>query len=86
MCAQRRLRLSVQANHSLHYPHEDALDPWLPIGCSATTDHTARMCKVILVFAGRTCSLAPSHMVVEAFGMNRSEATRVNVRRSNATV
>ena len=38
MCAQRRLRsacASAQADQSLRYPPEDALDPWLPTDCPA---------------------------------------------------
>ena len=42
---------------SFRSPSADALDPWLPTGCSAKTDQTAQMCRLTQVFAGGTFSL-----------------------------
>ena len=58
MCSQRRLRsawASAQSDQSLHCPHEESLGPQLPIKCTAKTDQTGRMPRLIWVFAGRTC-------------------------------
>ena len=43
----------AQADLSLHYPPEDALYPLLSTECLAKTDQTARMRRLISVFAGR---------------------------------
>ena len=52
VCTQRRLTsacASAQSDQSIRCPHEETLQP------SADSDQTARMCRLIWIFAGRTC-------------------------------
>ena len=54
LCAQRRLRsawASAQSDQSLRCPHEESLDPQLPIEHTAKNDQTGRMPSVSWVFA-----------------------------------
>ena len=58
MCAQRRLRspwASAQFDQSLRCPHEESSDPLLPIECTAKTDQTRRMPRLIWVYVRCTC-------------------------------
>ena len=39
---------------SLRRPSKESLDPWLPIKCTAKTDQTGRMLRLILFLSGST--------------------------------
>ena len=50
LCPQRRLRsawASAQSDQSLHCPHEESLDPYLPIKRTAKADQTGQMPRLI---------------------------------------
>ena len=55
LCAQRRLTsawASAQSDQSLHCPHEENLDPQLPIERTAETDQTGGGCWAHSHFIG----------------------------------
>ena len=57
LCAQWRLRsakASAQSDQSLRCPYEETLVPQLPTECTAKTDQTGRIPRLICVFAGGT--------------------------------
>ena len=59
ICAQRRLKsacASAHSDQSLRCPHKETLHPWLFNAPSEDSDQTARMRRLIWIFAGRTCS------------------------------
>ena len=53
MCALHRIKSAVQFYQSVGCLSENAYDPWLPSKCHAKTYQTARMCRLISVFASR---------------------------------
>ena len=48
---------SAQADQSLRWTHEDALESWVPTECPTKTGQIVRMHRLIRVFAGRTNNL-----------------------------
>ena len=53
--AKTRISLGIRPVwSSLRCPHEEGLGPQLPIECTAKTDQTGRMPRLIWVFTGRT--------------------------------
>ena len=59
MCAQRGLKTacaSAQSDQSLRCEHEEILHPWLSKNApNEDSDQTARMRRLIWIFAGRSC-------------------------------
>ena len=55
-----------QSNHRFSFPHEETLDPWLPIEHPSKTDQTVHLGRLIRVFDGHTCQLVPSagHLLI----------------------
>ena len=52
MCTQRKLRsafTSAQSDQSLRCPHEETMGPWLFLECTAKTDHTGQMPRIVWV-------------------------------------